>query len=235
MTRAAQEFALLSFLRERLSYSPQEWANAAPSDIRPWHALAAQAAIAEAHRWLEWGVALRFFPDDSPRLIRADQQMMLRHAVSLIANEDAYRFNFPAGLQQHAVVADTPECAMTSLYPHFQQLMRLAAAFAKQRPAATMLVSIMLDRSPGRFSFYELPSVLGRLTGDDIGAVLSGPSLPESSRDQIKTAGETLKRAASALACRAFIARFPERISDTTPWEPTSGRSDCVSSCSSIR
>ena len=53
---------------------------------------------------------------------------------------------------------------------------------------------------------------------------------------QIKTAAETPKRVASALACRALICRLPVSISLTTDWVPSSGaRSACFSACCSMR
>jgi hypothetical protein len=50
----------------------------------------------------------------------------------------------------------------------------------------------------------------------------------------MKTAGETPKRFARWRICRMLSSRSPERISDTTPWLPISGSSDCVKPCASI-
>lgn len=51
----------------------------------------------------------------------------------------------------------------------------------------------------------------------------------------MNTAGETPNRSASWAIWRTFRSRLPAKISDTTPWLPISGRSDCARSWSSIR
>ena len=46
----------------------------------------------------------------------------------------------------------------------------------------------------------------------------------------MNTEGETPNRAARWAIWRTFRSRLPDKISDSTPWLPISGRSDCASS-----
>jgi hypothetical protein len=176
---ATQRFALLQFAREWLA-PRTESPYAAQSHPAEWLASASNAAIAEAHVWLDWGIELGVFPPDPP--LFAEQQAMLAEAMVLIAQEPAYRFSSPllaeladarARAVQRSDAADDGDAATPSLQAYFQQLWQLAAAFARQRPASIMLATITLEPQKGRFSFYETPNAVAALTSDDVAAVLA--------------------------------------------------------------
>jgi len=51
----------------------------------------------------------------------------------------------------------------------------------------------------------------------------------------MNTAGDTLNLLLSSFIWRTLSCRFPESISEITPWLPISGKSDCFRSCSCMR
>src|SRR3990172_6193798 len=53
--------------------------------------------------------------------------------------------------------------------------------------------------------------------------------------NQINTSGDTENFSARSFIWRTFNSLLPLRISETTPCEPISRRSDCFSPCSSIK
>jgi hypothetical protein len=188
VNRAAQEFALLAFLREWFTHQvewPAEYAKSHPDACTE---LAPQTIAVEALLWLRWGVELGLFPSDSLAILAESQQTELGHAVSIVANESAYKL--PVGATSDpgadALVAQGGYARAESLHPHFQHLAMMAARFANQDPATMMLATITVERPAGKFSYYELPKVVAKLSAADVAAALepwrdskrkSGPSL----------------------------------------------------------
>jgi hypothetical protein len=186
VNKATQEFALLSFVREWPMLATDQRLETVQSISQEWHTYAAHAAIAEAYLWLEWGVELGFFPRELAMALTAPQQTAFREALQIVSNEGKYQFSYRRFDNAHSETNSRrddarrgPDLEPESLQVHFQQLSRLAAAFAGRRPAATMLATITLERPLGRFAFYEHPGIVGKLTGEQIGAVLSAPDEPE--------------------------------------------------------
>jgi len=180
VNETTRQFALLAFAREWLAAHSEPLTPAVRSHPPQWVALASHATIAEAHVWLDWGIELGAFPPDPP--FAPAQQTMLADAVAQISDEPAYGFFNPLLAEllddrnasaQRIDALDDRGHATGALHSHFQQLWRLAAAFARQRPASIMLATIRLEPQKGRFSFYETPSAVGTLTGDHVGAVLA--------------------------------------------------------------
>ena len=161
---------------------PREWPAKYTQSHPAWAAVASQTVIAEALMWLDWGIELGFFPEDTGATVSTSQLAAFRQALAVVSTEPAYTLTVPAwgrsstdetDLRGEAPGRRGGSAAPASLHAHFQHLAMLAASFAKQDPAAIMLTTITLERPLGRVSFYERPAVVAQLTGAQVGAALA--------------------------------------------------------------